>query len=170
MSRVHVPFDEPTLAQIDEEVEKSGTSRSQWLSSAVAQHLALMAQLHGSDPATLAYELTQQKIEYEKLWKENQQLKRTEEAARKDVDHANKETGSLKDQLAATLAELETLRRDVDHSKRDLAHAMDTIGSRDRQIAFYEAQIANLIQSLGQLSIKPGPEEIKKKGWWQFWR
>lgn len=54
--------------------------------------------------------------------------------------------------------------------KKDLGHAMDTIKSRDRQIAFYEAQIANLVQSLGQLAIKPGPEEVKAKHWYQFWK
>jgi hypothetical protein len=24
--------------------------------------------------------------------------------------------------------------------------------------------------SIRQLSLKPGEEEIKKKGWWQFWK
>jgi len=27
-----------------------------------------------------------------------------------------------------------------------------------------------LTQSISQLSLKPGEEEIKKKGWWQFWK
>jgi len=26
------------------------------------------------------------------------------------------------------------------------------------------------IEMLSYLSLKPGEEEIKKKGWWQFWR
>jgi hypothetical protein len=25
-------------------------------------------------------------------------------------------------------------------------------------------------RSISQLSLKPGEEEIKKKGWWQFWK
>ncbi len=25
-------------------------------------------------------------------------------------------------------------------------------------------------QLISQLSLKPGEEEIKKKGWWQFWK
>ena len=29
--------------------------------------------------------------------------------------------------------------------------------------------IAQLTQSISQLSLKPGDEEIKKKGWWKFW-
>jgi len=30
--------------------------------------------------------------------------------------------------------------------------------------------VAQLTQSISQLALKPGEEEIKKKGWWQFWR
>jgi hypothetical protein len=30
--------------------------------------------------------------------------------------------------------------------------------------------MAQLTQSISQLSLKPGEEEIKKKGWWQFWK
>ncbi len=30
--------------------------------------------------------------------------------------------------------------------------------------------IAQLTQSISQLSLKPGEEEIKKKRWRQFWR
>jgi hypothetical protein len=29
---------------------------------------------------------------------------------------------------------------------------------------------AQLTQSISQLALKPGEEEIKKKGWWQFWK
>jgi hypothetical protein len=30
--------------------------------------------------------------------------------------------------------------------------------------------MAQLTQSISQLSLKPDEEEIKKKGWWKFWR
>ena len=29
--------------------------------------------------------------------------------------------------------------------------------------------IAQLTQSVSQFALKPGEEEIKKKGWWKFW-
>ena len=170
MDRVHVPFDGPTLARIDREREKTNTSRAQWLSSAVVQYLAQLDQLKGQDPANLAQELAQQKITYEKLWRENQQLERAEKAARGEVDKVRREIGPLKDQNAAITAELEKARIDMALLKRDMDHARDTIGSRDKEIAFLEAHIANLVQSIGQLAIKPGEEEAKKKGWWQFWK
>ena len=170
MDRVHVPFDGPTLARVDREREKTNTSRAQWLSSAVVQYLAQLDQLMGQDPANLVQDLAQQKTKYEQLWRENQKLERAEKAARSDLDHARGEIGPLKDQYAAITIELETVHSDMALLKRDLDHARDTIGSRDKQIAFLEAHIANLVQSIGQLAIKPSEEEVKKKGWWQFWR
>jgi hypothetical protein len=32
----------------------------------------------------------------------------------------------------------------------------------------YRGHVAQLTQSISQLSLKPGEEEIKKKGWWRF--
>ena len=177
MDRVHVPFDGPTLDHIDRERQKTNTSRAQWLSSAVVQYLTQLDQMQGQDPANLAHELTQEKIKYEQLWKEKQQLERESVKAAEslktvhmDVDQASREIGPLKDQLASTMTELEKALSDVVLLKKDLDHARDTIGSRDKQISFLEAHIANLVQSIGQLAIKPSEEEAKKKGWWQFWK
>jgi len=30
--------------------------------------------------------------------------------------------------------------------------------------------VAQLTQSISQFALKPGEEEIKRKGWWQFWK
>jgi len=54
--------------------------------------------------------------------------------------------------------------------QHDQAHYHDSIKQKDEMIAFLQAHIAQLTESLSQLSLKPGEEEIKKKGWWQFWR
>lgn len=152
MDRVHVPFDGPTLARIDQERQKTNTSRAQWLSSAVVQYLAQMDQMMGQDPTNLAQELTQEKIKYEQLWREKQQLERESvksaeslKAARMDVDQASREIGPLKDQLASATNELEKARGDVVLLNKDLDHARDTIGSRDNQISFLESHIANLV-------------------------
>ncbi len=32
------------------------------------------------------------------------------------------------------------------------------------------SHIAQLTQSISQFALKPGEEEIKKKGWWRFWK
>jgi len=48
---------------------------------------------------------------------------------------------------------------------------MDTIKQKDEMIGFLQAHVAQLTQSISQFALKPGDEEeIKKKGWWKFWR
>jgi len=170
MQRIHAPFDEPTLAQIDREVEKSGGSRAQWLSSAVGAYLRLLELTKGADPSELAQELAQLRSTHERLWRENQQLKRAEEKAREDAAQARRKLGALEEQTASTLAELEKIRPDMIFLQRDMAHCQDTLKIKDQEIGFLQAHIAQLTQSISQLALKPGEEEIKKKGWWQFWR
>jgi hypothetical protein len=37
-------------------------------------------------------------------------------------------------------------------------------------ISFLRGHVVQLTQSISQFALKPGDEEIKKKGWWRFWR
>ena len=39
-----------------------------------------------------------------------------------------------------------------------------------KDIASLRGHVGQLTQSISQLSLKPGEEEIKKKGWWRFWK
>jgi chromosome segregation ATPase len=212
MQRIHAPFDEPTLAQIDKEVEKSGTSRAQWLSSAVGAYLRLLELSKGADLAQMAQDVAQLRIineslqkendslkdevehlkiseenargdvvqiapevaqlksTHETLWRENQKLKKAEDSAREDAAQARRKLGALEDQIAPTAAELEKARFDMILLQHDQAHFQDTIKQKDQEIAFLQAHIAQLTQSISQFALKPGEEEIKKKGWWRFWK
>jgi len=170
MQRIHAPFDEPTLEQIDREVKKSGVSRAQWLSSAIGSYLRLLELTKGSDPAEMIQEMAQLRTTNDSMWKENQQLKRSEEKAREDVAQCGRKLRELEDQTATTNTELEKARSDMILMEHDQAHYQDSIKQKDEMIAFLQAHIAQLTQSISQLSLKPGDEEIKKKGWWQFWK
>ena len=170
MQRIHAPFDEPTLEKIDKEVDKSGISRAQWLSSAIGSYLRLLELTNGADPVELVTELRQTRLNNESLWKENQQLKRAEEKAREDVAQTGRKLSALEEQIASTLNELEKARSDVILMERDKAHFQDTIKLKDQDIAFLQAHIAQLTQTV-QLALPPSKEEVTKKGkgWWQFW-
>jgi chromosome segregation ATPase len=212
MQRIHAPFDEPTLAQIDREVKKSGISRAQWLSSAIGSYLHLLGLTKGADPAEMiqevaqlritidglqkdngslkeevqrlniseksarkdatqmAPEMAQLKSTHENLWRENQRLKKSEESACEGEAQSRRKLGALEEQTAATQGELEKARSDMILLQHDQAHYQDSIKQKDEMINFLQAHIAQLTQSISQLSLKPGDEEIKKKGWWQFWR
>jgi hypothetical protein len=49
---------------------------------------------------------------------------------------------------------------------------MNNHAYRDNLFAdlFLRGHISQLTQSISQFALKPGEEEIKKKGWWKFWR
>jgi len=50
----------------------------------------------------------------------------------------------------------------------------ETIGSalqaKEDEISFLRGHVSQLTQSISQFALKPGDEEIKKKGWWRFWK
>ena len=45
-----------------------------------------------------------------------------------------------------------------------------TLKAKEDEISFLRGHISQLTQSISQFALKPGDEEIKKKGWWKFWK
>jgi hypothetical protein len=138
MQRIHVPFDEPTLKQIDKEVDKSGIIRAQWLSSATGSYLRLLELTNDADSVELVPELRQTRLNNESLWKENQQFKRAEEKAREDVGQTGRKISALEGQIASTTKEVDTARSDMILMERDKAHFQDTIWLKDQEISFLQ--------------------------------
>jgi chromosome segregation ATPase len=86
------------------------------------------------------------------------------------VAQIKRNQSALEEQIASTVAELEKARSDMILMEHDKAHYQDTITQKDQQIAFLQAHIAQLTQSISQLALPPSHEEAGTKGWWQFWR
>jgi hypothetical protein len=42
--------------------------------------------------------------------------------------------------------------------------------AKEDEISFLRGHVSQLTQSISQFALKPGDEEIKRKGWWRFWR
>ena len=166
MPRVYAPVDEATLEKVDKDAEEKNISRAQWVSTAIESYL----HLGGANPEEMHRELLQLRTEKEQTWREITHLKRTEEKAREeatqakaradklqaDYEQANKDLADLREELAGARAEADKLRE-----------AMNLKGD---EIAFLRGHVSQLTQSISQLALKPGDEEIKKKGWWKFWK
>ena len=67
------------------------------------------------------------------------------------------------DQLAKTREELALARMETNNLK-------EAINLRNQDVSFLQGHVSQLTQSISQFALKPGEEEIKKKGWWKFWR
>ena len=164
--RIYAEPDDLTVSEIDRAAIEKGITKKQLVLEAIDLYL----HQDRSDLDQAIKDRDQARSEADQRWKEaNQtkselnQLKRDLEAARSQEDQLRSEADearSLKDQA---YNEAEGLRRDIEHYK-------DTLEIKDRQISFLEGHVAQLTQSISQLSLKPGEEEIKKRGWWQFWK
>ena len=164
--RIYAEPDDLTLSEIDRAAIEKGITKKQLVLEAIDLYL----HQDRSELDQAIKDRDQARSEADQRWREaNQikselnQLKRELEAARSREDQLRSEVDqarSLKDQASEEAA---TFRRDLEHYK-------DTLANRDKQIGFLEGHVAQLTQSISQLSLKPGEEEIKKKGWWRFWK
>jgi len=165
--RIYLEPDDQMLKEINQAAKDTGIGKAQFVLEAVDQYL------HGGDQSELASTkaaLDKAREDLDRRWSEITTLRAEITALKADLEKtrsaydkvmiSNQELQKGTDQARG---ELEGLRRDQDHFK-------STIELKDKQIGFLEGHVAQLTQSISQLALKPGEEEIKKKGWWQFWK
>ena len=141
MQRIHAPFDEPTLAQIDLEVQKKGISRAQWLCAAASAYLRLGELSNGANPEDLILEMAQ--------------MRRT--------------NGKPLEELEKMRTELESIRSNMSPLERDIAHYKETLSLKDHQISFLEAHVSQLTQSIQLALPQMKEEELQKKKRHWYW-
>jgi len=162
MGRVTVSVDDSMLSKVDEEAEKQDISRSQVVSAAIESHITGVKQSQ-IQVHNLELELNKSQTEVMQLKRqitklENQQVEKDKVIESKGID-----VTQIQEKLNQSYA-------DVNHSKQEIAKFESALKSKEDEIVFLRGHVSLLTQSIGQLAIKPGEEEAKKKGWWQFWK
>jgi len=115
-------------------------------------------------------ELTRLKKDAELKWRETSQLRSEVSQGRRELESVRTKADQLQAGLDKKRTETEQMRSEAETLKLAQVHFRETLDIKDKQIGFLEAHVANLVQSIGQLAIKPSEEEAQKKGWWQFWK
>jgi chromosome segregation ATPase len=106
-------------------------------------------------------------------WEETKALKSEITKLKKQLEESQATNLTLKDDLIKRQSETDLLaktREELAASKMEAEKLKETISLRNQDVTFLQGHVAQLTQSISQLSLKPGEEEIKKKGWWQFWK
>ena len=165
--RIYVEPDDQMLKEVSQAAKKAGIGKAQFLLEAVDQYL------HGGDQSELARiqgDLDNAREGLNQRWSEITTLRAEITALKADLDKTRSvhekvliDNQALREGADQARGEAEALRHDQDHYKQ-------TIDLMGKQISFLESHVAQLTQSISQLSLKPGEEETKRKGWWQFWR
>ena len=114
----------------------------------------------------LKNDLTQTKAEREQSWRESTQLRREKEHLDTELTQERHKVVSLESSVS------DLIRHKEEHERLKVAHekTLEAMALKDGEITFLRGHVAQLTQSISQLSLKPGEEEIKKRGWWKFWR
>ncbi len=111
-----------------------------------------------------ASQATHQWEELKSIRSENTKQKKLLEEAQATIQH-------LKDDLLKRQSETDLLakaREELAAARMEADKLKESINLRNQDVSFLQGHVAQLTQSISQLSLKPGDEEIKRKGWWQF--
>ncbi len=106
-------------------------------------------------------------------WQETKGLRTEIGKLKKDLEDSRSANQQLKDDLLKRQSEsdqLAKLREELAVANANTTRFQEALKVREDDIAYFKSHVAQLTQSISQLSLKPGEEEIKKKGWWQFWK
>jgi chromosome segregation ATPase len=173
LKRIYAEPDEETLEELGRAAEEKGITRHKLVLEAIDSYLHQSL----SDVDSLRKELDSLRSERDSLkteldgkWSENRKLRSETEAQKKAIDSLTIKLDQATIKNDSLTSQGYQKKTEFDSLQKDLAHALDTIKLKDQEIAFLQAHIAQLTQSIGQFALRPGDEEIKKKGWWRFWR
>jgi chromosome segregation ATPase len=173
VKRIYAEPDEQTLEEIGKAAEERGITRHKLILEAIDSYLHQSLSDVDSlrnERDSLRSERDSLKTELDEKWSENRKLRSENETQKRLVDSLTikLDQATIKIDSLTSLGDQKNI--EFDSLQKDLTHAHDTIKQKDEMISFLQAHIAQLTQSISQLSLKPGEEEIKKKGWWQFWK
>ncbi len=114
-------------------------------------------------------ELSQLKTDAELKWRETNQLRSEVSQGKRELESVRNKADQLQGELDKKRTETEQARSNAEALQRDLTHYQDTVRMKDEHISFLEATVHQALEKLPK-SLPPSEEEIKKKGWWRFWR
>ena len=162
MPRVTVSLSDSTLHKVDEGAHKTGLSRSEYVANAIDVYVS------GSNQASIT--LHNLELELNKSQTEVMHLKREISKLSNQLAEKDKIIESKAKDVMQADAKVNQSYADVMQAKNEISKYEMALKSKEDEISFLRGHIAQLTQSISQLSLKPGEEEIKRKGWWQFWK
>ena len=169
MTRVCAPVDDTVLAQIDKNSKERGVSRAQWVNMAISTYLTQ----DDTKLEQLKRDLTQAVSDREQTWRESTQLRQEKERLSAELEHSRHNVVSLEASVADIERHKEEHRRHIEELERlkvTYEKTLEAMKLKDDEISFLRGHVSQLTQSISQFALKPGEEEITKKGWWQFWK
>ena len=170
MQRIYAQLEDLVAQKIDVYIKENNISRAKFLVDAINAYLHLLESGNDANPDTLHQEIMQLRTKENEFWQEITKLKSTIKDANSIIAKLQEENTKLKSDFNQSTKDLTTCKEELITSRAEVDKWKEAIKIKDGDIDYLRSHVAQLTQSISQLSLKPGEEEIKKKGWWQFWR
>ena len=197
MAKIAISIPDSTLKKIDDQSNTKGITRSKYVALALDFYTE-GADNFKTEIDKLNADLASKTKELESLSNEVIPLREKVHTLENTLAEANRETNSrsnevfqkekrihtLENQIAEKDKEIKSLskevllhkdegmkiREELEKAKQEATKYELAFKSQQADIDFLRGHVAQLTQSISQISLKPGEEEIKRKGWsWRFW-
>ena len=164
--RIYAEPDDLTLSEMERAAIEKGITKKQLVLEAIDLYL----HQDRSELDQAIKDRDQARSDADLRWKENNQIKSELNQTKRDLEAGRSREDQLRSEVEQARSEKDQASEEATILRRDLEHYKETLAIKDKQIGFLEGHVSQLTQSISQLSLKPGEEEIKKKGWWRFWK
>jgi metal-responsive CopG/Arc/MetJ family transcriptional regulator len=162
MPRVTVSLPDSTLHKVDEQANKGGISRSEYVAQAIE------SQISGSNQASIT--LHNVELELNKSQTEVMQLKRQITKFENQLAEKDKLIESKAKEVMQADEKVNQSYADVMQAKNETAKYEIALKGKEDEISFLRGHISQLTQSISQLALPPSQEEARAKSWWRFWK
>jgi chromosome segregation ATPase len=112
-------------------------------------------------------------VEATQRWEELKGYKSEVTKQKKLLEESQATIQHLKDDLLKRQSETDQLaktREELASARMEANKLQEAINLRNQDVSFLQGHVSQLTQSISQFALKPGDEEIKKNGWWKFWK
>ena len=164
--RIYAEPDDLTLSEMERAAIEKGITKKQLVLEAIDLYL----HQDRSELDQAIKDRDQARSEADQRWREANQIKSELNQIKRELETARSRENQLRSEIEQARSLKDQVSSEAEGLRRDIEHYKDTLAIKDKQISFLEGHVAQLTQSISQLSLKPGEEEAKRKGWWQFWK
>lgn len=109
-------------------------------------------------------------VEANQQWEENKDLKNVLNAVKKELDETKNTAENVRAKTNQLEEDLVAAQKEIQVAQSGETKALSALKAKEDEVSFLRSHVAQLTQNIGQLSLKPGEEETKKKSWWKFWK
>jgi chromosome segregation ATPase len=154
--------------RLNDELKSLGDEQSQQIA-----HLNDELAMKNDELDDLKQKIKEANLEAEQRWNEMKDHRSEATKLKKLLDESQAAAQHLKDDLLKKQSEIDQLvktREELAVARMEAAKLKEAINIKNDEASFLRGHIGQLTQSISQFALKPSEEEIKKKGWWQFWK